>query len=99
MDRKVAERWYQLSTQEQISNIGSEVHRAIRFKNKKDEKKALGFVNVALDFLGLSQSDPKNRNRIQEFGFCKEELIDYFIGENIYQTTDEMLIKYYDAFL
>lgn len=99
MDRKVAERWYQLSVQQQISNIGSEVHRAIRFKNKDDKKKTLGFVNVALEFLSLTQSDPKNRNRIQEFGFCREELIDYFIGENIYQTTEEMLIKYYDAFL
>lgn len=99
MDRNVTERWHQMTVQEQLANVGSEVHRAIRFKNKNDEKKALNFVNAALDFLVLTQSDPKNRNRIQELGFCKEELIDYFIGENIYQTTDEMLIKYYDAFL
>lgn len=99
MDRTVAERWYQMSVQEQISNIGSEVTRAIRWKNKNDTEKSLHFLNAALDFLALSQSDPKNRNRIQEFGFCREELIDYFIGENIYQTTDAMLTKYYDAFL
>ena len=28
-----------------------------------------------------------------------EELKDYFLGENIYGTTDEMLHKYYDAFI
>lgn len=86
-----------MSIGEQISNIGSEVERAIRYKN--DQKKSLNFVNKAVELIERSQMDPKNRYRIRELGFCKEELIDYFIGENIYSTTDEALRKYYNAFL
>jgi len=83
----------------QISNIGSEVSRAIKWKNKGNEKRKLGFCDKAIEFLKLSIEDPKNRNRIGEFRFCIEELSDYFKGENIYGTTDEKLHRYYDAFL
>ena len=36
---------------------------------------------------------------IKTFSFCIEELKDYFLGDNTYGTTDEMLHKYYDAFI
>lgn len=97
MDRNI--KWFCMSVGEQISNIGSEVERAIKYKNKGESNKSLAFVNKALELIERSQMDPKNKNRIQEFGFCKEELIDYFIGENIYETTDAALRKYYNAFL
>ena len=45
------------------------------------------------------KQDPKNKYRIGEIESCIEELEDYFLGNNQYQTTEEMLIKYYDAFL
>ena len=56
-------------------------------------------MNKAIQLLELSKQDPKNRHRRQEFECAIEELIDYFIGNNIYQTTDEVLLRYYDAFL
>ncbi len=31
--------------------------------------------------------------------FFIEKLLDYFKGDNVYGTTDEMLHKYYDAFI
>ena len=49
--------------------------------------------------LEIMKTDEKNRNRIGELNFCIEELKDYFLGENIYNTTDEMLMKYYDAYI
>lgn len=97
MDRDL--RWFQMPIGEQISNIGSEVERAIKYKNKGENKKSLDFVNKAIELIERSQMDPKNKNRIKELGFCKEEMIDYFIGENIYATTDDALRKYYNAFL
>ena len=83
----------------QISNIGSEVSRAINWKNKGDDKRKEGFCKKAIELLVLSIKDPKNKNRVGEFSFCIEELQDYFLGDNIYGTTDEKLRKYYDAFL
>ncbi len=97
MDRYL--KWYELTVGEQLSNIGSEVERALKFQEKNKPDRGLPFVNKAIELIERSQSDPKNIHRIRELGFCREELIDYFIGENIYGTTPEMLRKYYNAFL
>lgn len=53
----------------------------------------------AIEFLELMKKDPKNRYRKGELDCCIDELKDYLMGENIYNTTEEQLIKYYDAFL
>lgn len=97
MDNTVS--WFAMPIGLQISNVGSEVHRAIRWKNKGDEQKKIGFCKKAIEFLELMKADPKNKHRKNELDFCIEELYDYFLGENIYNTTDEMLVKYYDAFV
>lgn len=83
----------------QISNIGSEVNRALRWKNKNEKEKRMFFFNKSIELIRLTERDPKNRHRIRELHFCEEELADYFLGENLYGTTEAMLLKYYDAFL
>ena len=99
MDNELREKWFAMSIQEQISNVGSEVGRAINWKNKGNEKRKEGFCFKAIDYLQLTIEDPKNYHRIGELIFCIRELQDYFLGGNYYNTTDEMLKKYYDAFL
>ncbi len=47
----------------------------------------------------LMKKDPKNRYRTGELDCCIDELQDYLMGENSYNTSEEQLIKYYDAFL
>lgn len=34
-----------------------------------------------------------------ELDCCIDELQDYLMGENLYHTTEEQLVRYYDAFL
>ena len=97
MDRDV--RWFSLPISVQISNIGGEVTRAIRWKNKNDRAKMLSSYKKAIEFLILTQRDPKNIHRRGELQAAIEELADFFIGENIYKTNDEILLKYYDAFI
>ena len=92
-------RWFEMPVWMQISNIGSEVARAIRWKNKGDSQKAENFCKKAIDFWHLSEADPKNKHRIGEFECAIDELQDYFMGDNKFQTTDEILRRYYDAFL
>lgn len=99
MDNGIMTTWYEMPISMQISNIGSEVGRAIRWKNKGNDDRKVNFCNKAIEFLRLSITDPKNAHRKQELEFCIEELQDYFLGENVYNTNDEMLRKYYDAFL
>lgn len=97
MDRTL--RWFAMGIGEQISNIGSEVNRAIRYKNKNEEDKKKRFYEKAVELLELTCADPKNKHRCGELQECIAELTDYFVGGNEYNTTDEVLIKYYDAFL
>ena len=92
-------RWYEMSTRRQMANVGSEVGRAIRWKNKGNARRKVGFCNKAIEFLEITKEDPKNQNRRGELDACIEELRDYFLGENEYNTTDDVLIRYYDAFL
>ena len=97
MDRTL--RWFAMGIGEQISNVGSEVNRAIRYKNKNEEDKKRCFYEKAVELLELTCDDPKNRHRCGELRAAIEELTDYFVGDNEYNTTDEVLMKYYDAFL
>lgn len=61
--------------------------------------KKINFCAKAVDFLKIMQADPKNKHRKVELECCSNELVDYFMGENIYNTTEEQLIRYYDAFI
>lgn len=99
MDQELRDKWFEMPVEMQVSNIGSEVNRAINWKNKGNDKRKEGFCLKAIDYLSLCIEDPKNKHRIQEFLFCIRELQDYFLGVNYYSTTDEMLRKYYDAFI
>ena len=99
MDNRLALTWFDMTIQEQISNVGSEVNRAINWKNKGNKKREVAFCYKAIEYLGLTIADPKNHHRVNELLFCIEELKDYFVGDNVYNTTDEALKKYYDAFI
>lgn len=97
MDQEVT--LFKMSFEMQISNVGSEVHRAIRRKNRGDEKGKIEFCNVAIKFLKMMKEDPKNKQRQEELDFRIDELEDYFLGDNRFNTTDDKLIEYYDAYL
>ena len=97
MDQTIS--WFAMPVGVQISNVGSEVHRAIRWKNRGDVQKKNSFCMKAIEFLELMKKDPKNRYRTGELDCCIDELQDYLMGENSYNTSEEQLIKYYDAFL
>lgn len=51
MDQTVS--WFAMPIGVQISNVGSEVHRAIRWKNRGDEQKRNSFCPKAIKFLEL----------------------------------------------
>lgn len=98
-DVNLRKKWFGMSVEDQISNVGSEVNRALNWQARGNEIRAVNFCKKAKELLQLSIEDPKNRNRIGEFFNCICELDDYFSGENLYETTPEMMRKYYDAFL
>ena len=97
MDQEVS--LFKMSFEMQISNVGSEVHRAIRWKNRGDEKGKIEFCKKSIEFLEIMKEDPKNEKRKDELDFRIKELEDYFLGNNSLNTTDDKLIEYYDGYL
>ncbi len=92
-------KWWDMSIGEQIGNIGSEVARAIRRKNKNDKLGASEFCIHAIEMLGYTKQDPKNINRRRELSYAQEEILDYILGDNLYQNDDQSIMKWYNAFL
>ena len=92
-----AGRWFELSLCEQLGNVGSDVDRAIKWKNRgiiEDQDKAL---MRAIELLDLTIADPKHKGRggRKEMARAREILLDYFYGDNQYGYTDEALSKYF----
>jgi hypothetical protein len=94
-----AGRWFELSLMEQLANVGADVERTIRWKQRgamEDSKMAFA---RALDLLDLTIADPKNEKRLKEILLAREALIDHFIHNNKeYNTTDEQWQNYFFDF-
>lgn len=78
-----------------MANVGCDVDRAIRWKNKNNILYSDDALKRALDLLDLTINDAKNRKRLRELGRMREVLKDYFFGDNSYSYTDEALQKYF----
>ncbi len=97
MDQPLA--WWDMPIDKQIGNAGSEVARAIRQKNKNDMVSAQEFCIHAIEMLCYTKLDPKNIHRRNELFYAQAEILDYILGDNLYQNDDASIMKWYDAFL
>lgn len=94
------EKWAKMSLADQMANIGSEVARAISWKNKGRENYSQMAYVRALELLTFTKDAHSN-----DFGCLKEVcrlyelLADYFQGENLYHSTDKDWEKYFNSFL
>lgn len=91
-------KWNNLSLIEQMANIGSEVIRAINWKNKKNLEYSKMAFERALELFDLTLADPKNKKRLREVARSREICVDYFFGDNIYNSTDKAWEKYFYSF-
>ncbi|MBU1027380.1 MAG: hypothetical protein KKA31_06590 [Candidatus Margulisbacteria bacterium] len=93
-----AGRWRELTFVEQMANIGSEVERAIKWRNKnKPDYSRLAFER-ALELLDLTISFDKIASHLRELTRVREVLADYFAFDNSYGSTDKKWQDYFFAF-
>lgn len=94
-----AGRWFQLSLVEQLANVGSDIIRTIKWKKKDNPEHGQKAFDRALELLSLTIADPKNRGaRLKELVRTREALIDHFMFDNEYSSTDELWEKYFFGF-
>ena len=83
---------------EQMANVGGEVYRAIKWKEKQNKERQYYFAEKAIEFLDFTIEDPKNERKVKELKLCKEELRDFFFSDNQFDVVSDTIMKYYDAF-
>ena len=93
-----AGRWFKLSFIEQWANVGSEIERTIQWKEKGDAQMSQAAFFRGLELLDLTIADPKNRGRLREPVRTREALVDHFMYDNIYNTTDDQWHRYFFQF-
>jgi len=91
-------RWEKLSFFEQMANIGSEVERAINWKNKENKKYSELAFERALELMNLTITDKKNYRHLRELTRVQENFIDYFACGNNYSSSEENWKKYFYSF-
>ena len=91
-------RWNELSLLEQLGNVGSEVERALKWKKKNNPDYCMRAFERALELLDLTLDCPRNRLRLKEIARTREILVDFFYGDDQYQTSEESLSAYFLRF-
>ncbi len=92
-----AGRWFELSLARQLGNIGSEVYRASRWQ-KKDERLFWLAVEKALELFDLTLSDSRWQGRRWEIARAREVFCDAVYGGQLYKSSFEDLVRYFDYF-
>jgi hypothetical protein len=92
-----AGRWFELSLVEQMANIGSEIERTISWRGRDEKNSATAFER-GLELLDLTIADDRHRRRLKELTRLRELLVDAFVFDNSYGSTDESWHRYFHAF-
>jgi len=90
-----AGRWSSFSFLEQMAHIGSEVERALNWREKKNPSYAQQAFERALELMDLTLANTKGFPRLKEIARMREVLVDYFYGANEYGYTGEALKRYF----
>lgn len=89
--------WQKLSFYEQMGNIGSEISRALNWRDK-DANLYNGAIDRAFELLDLTIADFRWRSQLKEIVRTRELLADAMFGGKEYQTTFEDLNRYFFHF-
>jgi hypothetical protein len=94
-----AGRWQTLTLAEQLGNVGSEVGRAIKARERHDEQRFEGALYRALELFDLTLDDPRwIGHRLREIARAREVTCDFLVGDNDYRSTAESLDAYFLQF-
>lgn len=91
-------RWLTLSFIDQMANIGSEVERTMVWRKKGDTAESSQAFFRALELLDLTIQDSKNKSKLKELCRLREVLVDYFMYDNIYRSSDNLWHNYFSSF-
>lgn len=83
---------------QQMLNIGSEISRANRWKNKGNAVQCERTVYRALELIDLTIEAQKGKHNLKEFTRMREVICDYYLGGNIWHSDGAKLQRDFDMF-
>ncbi len=86
--------WTKKSFLEQMANIGSEVYRAVSWREKNKEYSNMAF-NRSLELFDLTKSSKLTYPQYKELTRMREIWVDFFKYDNQYNSTREGINKYF----
>ncbi|TSC95264.1 MAG: hypothetical protein Athens101410_671 [Parcubacteria group bacterium Athens1014_10] len=90
-------KWQTLSLAEQMGNIGSEISRAINWK-ERDEELFEKAIERGLELLDFTIADPRWRKRLKEIVRVREFICDSVFGDKEYGNSLEDFDRYFLSF-
>ena len=94
--KQLAEKnWVKLSFFQQMANIGSEVERALKWKEKGNNSYSMNAFERALELLDLTLDSVNTFPRRKEVARVREALVDYFFGTNQFKSSPESWRSYF----
>ncbi len=91
-------RWRKMTFCEQMANIGSEVSRAFKWRQKGNDDFSKKAINRAFELLELTIEPIRKYSRLKELLRVKEGLVDFFYCSNEYLSSEDQWRKYFDQF-
>ncbi len=87
--------WYKKPFLVQMANIGSEVYRAMNWRDKGNEEYAEMAFKRSLELFDLSKKSKLTYPQYKELLRMREIWVDYFKYDNGYNSTQEWINKYF----
>lgn len=94
-----AGRWKEMTFAQQMSNIGSEVQRALTFKSKNNKEYSIRAFERSLELVDLTLDNAKGFPVLKEVARLRESLVDYFCYENQFKSSADIWQKYFLSFV
>lgn len=88
-------KWFTLTLSEQMGNVGSEVGRAVNWRQKGNAEQQEKALARAFELMDLTISDSRWKTGRKELCRAREVLADAFYGQGEYKTTPEDMEKYF----
>lgn len=92
-------RWFTFPIAQQLGNIGSEVGRALNWKEKNMPQQAGPALARALELFDLTLADGRWKgHRWREIARAREVVCDFLAGDNHYKSEAVGIRKYFDTY-
>lgn len=94
--------WGKMSFSEQMGNVGSEIHRALKWREKNKPELEQKAIERGLELLDMTVAAEGEHGvgeaRLRELRRLRETLCDFFFGAQQYYSDAASINRYFDCF-